>query len=955
MHSVPADRLPSGLLVAEHIVGRDDLLADLETRVGSGSTGGPPLLLLADAGMGKSRLLEYAVERARAEGLWVLEGRAVDGEATEGYRSLKEAIGRFDIESGCQPGDQLWVTWQSALRALTLTPDSAVGLAEELIRFLRAASRRVSILLVLDDLQWSDPDELAALGYLVDNQAAHGARLLLSSRTADLAPALERLLDRRVIVARNVPPLSAEAVTAMVRDCLRVDAVDPALLDFVRSRAAGSPFAVEELLAGLMRSGVLVREPTTNADTAGRWVVDGPRLRTVAPPTVAASVHRRLAALSPDARAIVQAAAVLGHEFDWRFLGAMTSLDERAVAAGLRAAADAGLIIDDNHGGGLRFRHALTRDEVVRGLLAPERRALARVALDLLRDSPDGSAAHGDLALALAEDAGDIGTWREVLLHIGLAAADRGALGSAVRSLRPLLPLPAAAVALAEVQGRRGDHRGVREAAEPILGSLPDDDVSVHRIRVALVRAAIAAGDLDQAEADLRHLPERPGTRDPARDVLAALIRLGQGDLTGAMTLAAPVAEDATLAPDLRCEALDILGRAGRTFDVALGAKWFEQALAVAESAGDPHARARALHELGTIDLFDNLRVDRLEAARTLALEIGDPHTIAHADFHLAEAYAARSETLPARRSADRAIDLAARIGSPVLGWAWLTTARTYAHERDEPAMEAAIARARATAGSEAPAIEAGIAGRVRAIRALFGADRAAALAHLDTAADLLAGLPGHHFPHWGLWALLRSTEASLTTADEERVRGAAGADTRSNRALLAAAVAVRAGRDGDRDTATTGFAEAETTLRGYESIDWLVHLSRWTALPRARADGWGSPETWAQDAVRWFSEHHHDPLATDCRRMLKQLGAPVPRRGRGISQVPQRLLELGVTSREVDVLLLIAMRLPNADIADRLVLSPRTVERHVSSLLTKTGLADRRELALFAERLGLA
>ncbi|GAB89426.1 helix-turn-helix transcriptional regulator, partial [Gordonia rhizosphera] len=132
-------------------------------------------------------------------------------------------------------------------------------------------------------------------------------------------------------------------------------------------------------------------------------------------------------------------------------------------------------------------------------------------------------------------------------------------------------------------------------------------------------------------------------------------------------------------------------------------------------------------------------------------------------------------------------------------------------------------------------------------------------------------------------------------------------------------------------------------------------HLSRWTALPRARADGWGSPETWAQDAVRWFSEHHHDPLATDCRRMLKQLGAPVPRRGRGISQVPQRLLELGVTSREVDVLLLIAMRLPNADIADRLVLSPRTVERHVSSLLTKTGLADRRELALFAERLGLA
>jgi DNA-binding NarL/FixJ family response regulator len=61
---------------------------------------------------------------------------------------------------------------------------------------------------------------------------------------------------------------------------------------------------------------------------------------------------------------------------------------------------------------------------------------------------------------------------------------------------------------------------------------------------------------------------------------------------------------------------------------------------------------------------------------------------------------------------------------------------------------------------------------------------------------------------------------------------------------------------------------------------------------------------------------------------------------------VPPPLRELGVTSREADVLTLVALRLTNAEIAARLVLSPRTVEKHVASLLTKTGCPNRRALA---------
>lgn len=940
-------------------MGRDEVLTHLEDLVAPTTGRGLPEILIADAGLGKSRLLQHAASRARANGLWVLQGRAIDGDAAEGLRSLREALGRVDLEAGCQPGDRLWVAWQSALRALDASSGSPTALAEELIRFLRMAARRTSLVLVLDDLQWADPDELAVLTYLIDNREAHGARLLLSARADAMPPALARLVDRRVAAALPLPPLPPTAVRALVGDVLGVDAVDRDLMAFVVGRAGGSPFAVEELLSGLIRSGVLVANGTA-------WRVDGPRLQTVAPPTVAASLHRRLAALSPNARAVVHAAAVLGHEFDWELIGPVTALDAPAVAAGLREAADAGVIIESDSA--LRFRHALTRDEVVRTMLTPERRSLARAALDVVRSASDGSDAHHDLMLALAEDADDLVTWHTVLLRSGVAAANRGDLGAAIRRLDSLVTrtsahavdaatVAAAAAALSEVHGRRGDRPAAENAARLALASSPDA-ATTRRVREALVRVAIASGDLDVAEVELQPLVNAPtGARNPHTAVLEALIRLGRGDLPGAVDCARDVADDAAAPYRIRCEAFDVLGRASRTYDIAEAARWFERALEIATDAHDPHASAGALHELGTIDLLDNLRVDRLESARAQALTIGDPHTIAHADFHLAEAYAARSESLLARRAADRAIDVAARIGSPVLAWAWLTTARTYAHDRDDPAMDEAIARARAAAGPapEPVAIEAGVAGRVNALRALFGADRVHALAHLDAAATLLADLPGHHFPHWGLWALLRAVHAPLTDADRARVRGSAGAGTRANRALLTAADAVDAGRRGERDRARREFAVAELDMRGYDSIDWLIHLTRWIVSPEARRDGWGEPVTWAQEGVRWFSEHHQEPLATSCRQTLRQLGAPVPRRGRGSSQVPAPLHEVGVTSREVDVLVLIALRLSNSDIADRLVLSPRTVERHVSSLLSKTGTSGRRDLALLAERHGLA
>jgi DNA-binding NarL/FixJ family response regulator len=64
---------------------------------------------------------------------------------------------------------------------------------------------------------------------------------------------------------------------------------------------------------------------------------------------------------------------------------------------------------------------------------------------------------------------------------------------------------------------------------------------------------------------------------------------------------------------------------------------------------------------------------------------------------------------------------------------------------------------------------------------------------------------------------------------------------------------------------------------------------------------------------------------------------------------VPASLRALGVASREVDVLTLVAEGLSNREIAERLVLSPKTVERHLASLFDRTGIRNRADLGAFA------
>lgn len=225
--------------------------------------------------------------------------------------------------------------------------------------------------------------------------------------------------------------------------------------------------------------------------------------------------------------------------------------------------------------------------------------------------------------------------------------------------------------------------------------------------------------------------------------------------------------------------------------------------------------------------------------------------------------------------------------------------------------------------------------------------DRAAARRHL-CAGLRAAAQPGRDYsgvPAIGLLALLRQVDGPEDDAPEIEIPEESVHFMAS--AFLRYADAVGAGRSGNVDLAATLMHEGDRTLGDHR---WFRHLGRRLVADAAVSEGWGDPASWLREALDYFERRGDDHIASACRSILRTTGAAVPRR-RGEAVVPGELRALGITSRELEVLLLLAVGLPNREIAARLYLSPRTVERHVANLAVKTGVGRRSELVAYAAR----
>ena len=148
----------------------------------------------------------------------------------------------------------------------------------------------------------------------------------------------------------------------------------------------------------------------------------------------------------------------------------------------------------------------------------------------------------------------------------------------------------------------------------------------------------------------------------------------------------------------------------------------------------------------------------------------------------------------------------------------------------------------------------------------------------------------------------------------------------------------------------TTGSSEHvdEVLTQFTENAGYDVAMAR-TLLADVLADGQRIAR--AQAALAAFESYGAERDAARVRQLLRRMGAAVPRAARTTSTLAQELRFRGVTSREAEVLRLIGKGLDNPAIAAELVLSVRTVESHVSSLLAKCGAGNRATLVATAIR----
>ena len=945
------------------LVGRDDEARRLRAALTAAGAGrGSTVFLAGEAGIGKSRLVREVARTAGENGLTVLAGRAVAGGAPTPFRPFAEALtsagraGRLPSSEELGPFRPVLGRLIPEWRPPQPVPgeESPVFLGEAVLRLLRALAPQAGCVLTLEDLHWADRETLALLEYLADNLTAERVLCIVTIREAgyeqggEAAALASALAARGSAAVLSLGRLGPAAMADMTRACLDASDLPAAVHEFVAGRAEGIPFLVEEVLAGLVAEGTL-------AERDGRWHAADLSAPGV-PATFADAIRRRLDGMTTQARQVIAAAAVLGRRFDWALLGPVTGLADADVVAALRDGVGLQLVIAERDG--FRFRHALTHEAVLAGLLPPERTMLAGQALAAAEAAhPDLPGAWCTLAADLAGRAGDAARAGALLLEAGRRDLAAGALASAEHTLTRARDLVGPALrtsvdeALTEVFAMSGQVDRAIETGRMLLARLGPPSPRAANLHLGIARAAIAGARWAEAAASIEVARESAGADAAQIDACAAQVAAGRGRLEEADRLARAALraaesgrEGQRVQPEVACEALEVIGRVARQRDLEAAEQAFARAADLAAAHGLQLWRLRALHELGTIDQLRTESVDRLEQARELAVALGALALTATLDLQIAAGLNKQFRADEALAAARRSADASRRFHLATLPMALIFEATAHAIRGEEGPMEGRIAEAIALAPDDQDVL--GCAwGHCRATFWLLAADLDAAYARMTTGAGLLLSSPATIAPPFlGLWPLLgallgrdaASDAASDAAGAAARVRAAHGTRHLVVAALLGYADAVRAGRQGRTAAAEEAFAAADRQMGPL--VAWYRQYARRLAAEAALADGWGEPVAWLREAAAYFAARGDDRVAAACRALLRRAGAPVPRPV-GDGDLPGPLRALGVTEREADVLRLVAEGLGNREIAERMFLSPRTVEKHVASLLAKTGL----------------
>ena len=993
---------------AGRMVGRDDELGRLLTLLDDAEAGRSVAALVSgDAGVGKTRLVSEVTRLAGGRGFTVLSGQCAELGDSVPYLPLADALRGAAQSTGVRDA----LSSRPALSRLLpeggdghRADEDRSGLARQqmfgaVLGLLTELAAAAPVLLVLEDLHWADASTRDLVTFL--SRMLHRERVALMGtyRTDDLhrrhplRPVVAELLRLPSVIAVDLAPLApsalAEHLTAALAEHLTAaapDRIDAIELNDIVARAEGNAYYAEELLAA--------------------FVGGDPAERRALPAGLAALLLNRVERLSDTAQRVLRTAAVAGRRADDELVRAASGLAADEYEAAVREAVTHQLLVTDGTEGYV-FRHALLREAVYGDLLPGERTRLHATMSSLLseehrlavpgtaaelaqhclasHDIPGAFAAsmcagdeaerlgapaeahrHYDEALALwervAEPEKTAGMARGKLgLLSATNAADSGDVERAVHLLRRLRQAIAA-------QAERGEG-----PVDVILASRIGERLAFYLMTIDDYKAAAEA--VEVAWATVEATPAEPPTWQYARTVATYANTLLIDDDFDAVREWAARGLDAARAADapwVQADALVTLGfvsnRSGRNDEaielLTQAHKQAREAKVLGVELRAAYHLARAHLERGDLATGGVVAYEGTRRANQTGLGLAPYGTdVQHLHFQchyadgkwdhaqeIADGFPVRVTSIPEAQLSSMALFIDIARGNPVAAErrAWI-----------EPFLSA-------------HGFDGFIARGLFAEHALWQGDIELALAEAQAAIDVTFE------PPWGFHpSTIRPAVIALSARADLAIQARAAGDDESSRAELAAAgELLRVAREG------AAFPKRPKFILGPEGRGWLARAE----AEYGRASGDNDPQAWQavidefgpvyvyevararwrlaealaeagrrdeaadqwRQAVRTADELRARPL----RRALDDLA----RRAR-IGATEERgdgAVLAALTSREREVLRLIAAGRSNREIASVLFIAPKTASVHVSNILGKLGAASRTEAAAIAHREGL-
>ncbi len=989
------------------LVGRTDHLAKLCLLVDEAKNSmGHIARISGEAGIGKSRLVAETKAYAATQGFLLLQGQCFPADHNCPYAPLLDLL-RSLLAS--HPSALIVTAIQTLAHDIfPLLPELVSGLTLSqlepeqekrrlftvLATFFDYLSTQMPVLLIIEDVHWSDTTSLEFLYYLIRRSTAHPLLLLATYRHDETQPALRdwlTLLEReRLDWEIQLTPLSRDDVDAMLSaifdqsytsfDMRRF--LHGELLQALYDLTDGNPFFVEETLSSLIAAkNIFFAQGYWNRQSASKVYI---------PRSVQDAVQQQTEHISAEARYILMLAAVIGRHFDFLLLQQVTRYTEDQLLNGLKELLTARLVIEES-AERFAFRHALIREAIYTQLLTRERIKLHKTIAETLEQlSPTTINAHlEDLAIhfyraqawpkamSYAQRAGE----KALRLYAHLTAIDYFTWALDAAHQLSLAPPPTLTRARGQAYEMLGDFEQARQNYTQALHSA--QTLSDHKAewQCTMDLGFLWAGrDYTQAEPWFRQaLTLAQALNDPTLHA-HSLNRIGNWytNVEQPREALRYHQEALTMFQELHdtdgiAKTLDLLGMVSYVGgDLIGGTAYYQQAITLFQALGDRQGLTSSLatltlrgptYQTDTLISTASLAETSLDAehALVIAREIGQRSAEAYALFQLSLCLASQGDYTRALTLAQQSLNIADEIEHRQ----WQTAAHTVlggiyssvlALVQAREQFEQALTLAREIGSLLWTYIAAG-----------YLASTCIQLNDLTSAEQVLRSTlkpttPAQTMAQRMAWCA--EVELALAHGYPERALEIIDAIALADAHLASQQSGLRIAKlRGETLIALQRLPEAEKVLKaaqatagaqGVRPLQWRLCIILGN-LYRAQ-----NRLTEAEEA---FASAHKliDALATTLtdetlhKHFLEQANAflpevPLPTPTRKTKQGPG-----GLTEREREVARLIAQGKSNHAIAETLVVTRRTVETHISNIMFKLNFTSRIQIAMWAVEAGLS